>query len=133
MSNLSVIRDPHRESVKRIRKHLREMVDGEALLGRIEQCHEMLMSGREGIINAATGVTTYVELSTLRTTQLGKALDVQFRLLAKILPDLKSIELTGDVPEGPKGSRDKMVLATKLLAVWREEDAMKQTDEGWLQ
>lgn len=130
MSTVQVLRDPNTARA-RIRKALRESLDGEALMLSIQRCHQMLLDGREGITNAATGEVTYVELGALRTTQIGKALDVQFRLLNKILPDLKSIEMTSEAAAGPQGSRDKMVLATKLLAIWREEDAAK-ADPEWL-
>ena len=129
--SLPVVREPNREVKTRIRRHLREMVDGENILGAIAQVHEIMLTGLEPITNAATGVTAYIELSTLRTTQLGRVLDLNFRLLAKVLPDLKSIELTGDAT-GPRDRQDRMVLATKLLAIWREEDAQKAPDEDWL-
>ena len=80
-----------------------------------------------------------VPLDATRTSQLKIVLDVQLRLLSKVLPDLKAVEMSG--PDGeplPAGSGDRMVLATKLLAIMRERPA--EVDAGqaermpsWLQ
>jgi hypothetical protein len=132
--SMPVVREPTRATKARIRRDLRGMVNGEDILMAISRVHQMMLDGREPIVNAATGITTYVVLDTLRTTQLGRVLDLNFKLLAKVLPDLKSIELTGAALAGPQDSQDRMVLATKLLAVWREEDeqALKQVSDDWL-
>ena len=104
----------------RVREAMRQRVDGERILERIEFCTQVLLSGWEPVTDPVSQTVTFVALSKERASALGKVMDIQLRLLAKVLPDLKAVELSGPDGEPLKvGGQDRMVLATKLLAVMR--------------
>ena len=108
----------------RVREALRERVDGERILSRIEHCTQVLLSGWEPVTDPATKQVTWVPLSKDRTAALGKVMDIQLRLLSKVLPDLKAVEIAGADGEPLKGpNSDKRVRATKLLAIMRGAEA----------
>lgn len=116
----------------KVRAELRKMLDGERMLNRIEQCVTYLMQGSEPVTNAATREVAYVPLTRERLGALKIVLDTQLRLLSKVLPDLKAIEMTDD--KGNRlaaGSQDRMVLATKLLAIMREEKQRQVDMPEW--
>ena len=123
-------RAPHptvSETRKRVRAALRDRIDGERILGVIEEVLERLMRGDEPLMDLATRQSTYIPLSRERVAAYKTVLDVQLRLLSKVLPDLKAVEMSG--PDGERlkaGSTDRLVLATKLLAIMRETGAAEQ-------
>lgn len=118
---------------------MRQRVDGGRILERIEFCTQVLLSGWEPVTDPVSQTVTFVALSKERASALGKVMDIQLRLLAKVLPDLKAVELSGPDGEPLKvGGQDRMVLATKLLAVMRSgEGATVDTAQPdvipWLQ
>lgn len=109
---------------QRVRRELRALIDGERLLLDIERLCLLLTNGYDVVMDPVTmRVKEMVPMSSSRVTALGKVLDVRLRLLNKVLPDLKAIELSGPDGEPLKtedGRSERMVLATKLLAVMRD-------------
>lgn len=115
----------------RVREALRQRVDGERILSRVEHCTQVLLSGWEPVTDPATQQVTWVPLSKDRTAALGKVMDIQLRLLSKVLPDLKAVELSGADGEPLKNvTSDRLVLATKLLAVMRASETDSAGDTG---
>lgn len=104
----------------RVRAALREQINGEQKLARIEQVVQALLAGEETVTDRATGQQTPVPLTRERVAALKTALDVELRLLSKVLPDLKAVEVTGEDGVPLPASSDRMVLATKLMAIMRE-------------
>lgn len=106
----------------RVRDQLRRMVDGETQLRCIGEILDRLTSGWEPVRDPRTGSADWVPLDRDRVAALNAALSTHLKLLNKVLPDLKAVELSG--PDGERlasGTSDRLVLATKLLAIWREE------------
>jgi len=112
----------------RVRAELRALVNGELLLLEVERLCAKLESGEDAVYDPVTGGTELVPMSSTRVSALGKVLDVRMKLLGKVLPDLKAVELTGDdgKPLDLGRTSDRMVIATKLLAVMR---AMRQDEK----
>ena len=107
----------------RVRAALRDLVDGRQILERVEYVTQCLLSGYELQIDPVTREQAYLPIDAVAVARLRTALDVQLKLLGKVLPDLKAVELSG--PDGGpldvvQHSDDRLVLATKLLALWRE-------------
>ena len=125
----SVMPRLNQPAMSRVKAELRRAVDGMRLLSRIERVTILLESGYERLYDPDTGrLGDALPLTAARVSALGKVLDAQFRLLNKVLPDLKAVELSGPdgAPLTSTGQPDKMVLATKLVAVLRDmrsEDA----------
>jgi len=106
------------------RDTLRQSIDGESLLWELKSISQALQSGRDISADEVTGEPVDEPLSDSRAKQLSKAAEIHLRLLAKVLPDVRAVELSGpDGAELGSGDVDRLALATKLLAVWREQAA----------
>ena len=105
----------------RMRAELRAMVNGELLLLEVERLCAKLESGEDSVFDPVTGAYESIPMNSTRVAALGKVLDVRMKMLGKVLPDLKAVELTGENGEPLKTgeSSDRMVIATKLLALMR--------------
>lgn len=115
----------NKAAATRVRKELRARVDGELVLKRIEHIMDLLLAGTESVRDPSTGLMLVLPIDSTRTQHLKVVLDAQFKLLGKVLPDLRAIELTGEdgEPLTAPGQADNLVLATKLLALMRNTDA----------
>lgn len=102
------------------RKQLRESIQGRHLLLSIEDIVKRLTSGVELTVDPPPGVDPdTVSLSNDRISALRAALDAHFKLLNKVLPDLKAVELTG-ADGGPLQVEEQERSATEVAArlVW---------------
>lgn len=115
MANLST---PARN---RMRAELRALLNGEMLLLDVERLCAKLESCEDTVYDPVTGRTEVIPMSSVRVSALGKVMDVRLKMLGKVLPDLKAVELTGEdgQPLDLGHTSDRMVIATKLLAVLR--------------
>lgn len=105
------------------RDKLRNSIDGAESLREILHYAAILAAGQEQVTERWTGEVEWRLIDSMRTTQLSKAADIHFRLLNKVLPDLRAVELSG--PDGAPvelgaPANERMVLATKLLALLRD-------------
>ena len=119
----------------RVRAALRQQVDGERQLRAIEDIVSRLTAGSEPVLNEVTGQYQPVPLDSTRVTALNAALGAHFKLLGKVLPDLKAVEITGEdgEPLSLGGGSDKLVLATKLMALMRDVRDPVVLEHPWLQ
>lgn len=129
MIKTEILRRPRTvsDARKRVRAALRDQINGERILETVGLVLEYLMRGSEPVVDCVTRQTTHVPLTRERVVALKVVLDVQLRLLSKVLPDLKAVEMSG--PDGerlPAGSTDRLVLATKLLSIMRENQPTEQ-------
>jgi len=94
---------------REVRKLMREAINGEHVLLAIVDILDSLVDGQEARGGEA------VPLDGERISALGKALDGHFKLLNKVLPDLKSVELTGS-DGGPLQVMGRQVSDIELAA-----------------
>jgi len=113
---------PGHPAARRVRAKLRELVDGERSLGRISMVTDWMLSGYEPMTDAVTLEVTHLPLTRERVVALKVVLDVELKLLGKVLPDLKAVEMTDSEGQPLPASGDRLVLATKLLAIMRERE-----------
>lgn len=84
------------------KKELRDKIDASRLLNQIEKRSDELITLSEEIKTANNTarnpekIQTTINKAYARASIIGKALDTHFKLLAKRLPDLKSIEVTDE-------------------------------------
>ena len=82
------------------RERLRMEIDARELIYGMVGIGRTLMSGYEPQVVPGEGdVGLYVKLDRDAIQRLKAAADVQGKLLAKVLPDLKSVEVVGDIDE----------------------------------
>lgn len=120
----------------RKKRELRTMVDGLQQLAAIVRSIEVLEAGVEQVLSASTGLMEEVPLSSTRTAQLAAAIAARQRLLNKVLPDLKAVELTGQ-DGGPltvHNQSDALTLETKLRRFMVERGVLGPlgSAEEWL-
>ena len=75
-------------------RQMRDMIDGKALLSSVQAIMHALLYGME--VRTIAGEDVEVPIIAERAAQLRTVLDIHMQLLRKILPDLKSVEVTGD-------------------------------------
>ena len=108
------------------REHLRLELNAR---GYIHTCHEIidaLVCGEE-TIKGDDGRTQRVPLDRARVAALSKAMDGSLRLLDRVLPPLKSVEMT-DSPE--KVANEKMLTTDELVKIVLQQRRMPQTIEA---
>ena len=90
------------------RAALRERVRVAEHLDRIDQLSNILDQGWERVADPLTGQTTTVPLDNARRQQIDSAIAAKMRLVDKVLPQLKSEEITGAGGESLGGNRRVM-------------------------
>lgn len=126
------------------REHIRLELKTREYIQTTHQSIELLMKGYETQIDPATRVEIEVPLDRARVQAIKAAADLSLRMLGKVLPDLKAVEV-GDSPEkaaDPKNlsTQELMALIQKLghrptVQVEEAEIVTPQQDEapdpGW--
>lgn len=111
---------------RRIKAELRALIDGGVVLHDIERLCMVLERGYDVLVDDKTfEIVDRIPHTSARVAAIGKVLDAKFKMLNKVLPDLKAIELTGEdgkpIEIDAKGDRSgRMVMATKLLHLLHE-------------
>lgn len=128
--------NPDPKAVSRAaKKLLREAIQGENVLLSIGDILDRLVQGQEPDPN---GGPTPLPLDSERISALKGALDGHFKLLNKVLPDLRSVELTGADGEAliPRQEVSNVELAARLLYHLRatgttvEGEVVEPEDDG---
>lgn len=83
-------------ATKAAEARLRDAIQGEALVEQICEAIHVLGSGVEMRDLFNTGQLDRVFLTNDRATQVRASADLACKLLGKVLPDLKSVEMTAD-------------------------------------
>ncbi len=93
-------RATHNEAIRK--KELRDKIDASRLLNQIEKRTEELVALSEEVKKARNTAQSpdkihiTIQKAYARASIINKAVDTHFKLLAKRLPDLKSIEVTDE-------------------------------------
>lgn len=77
------------------REYIRHEIQAHQHVQDLETMALMLFSGQEVETDARTGQTVLVPLDKDRTGQLSACANIKLALLRKVIPDIKSVELTG--------------------------------------
>lgn len=107
-----------RKRVAATRELVRERINGVHLVDGIISTVKTLEAGEELVGKSETPVP----LDSTRVAALSAAMQARFKLLAKVLPDLKAVEVSG--PEGePLEAREtnSTEVAARLLWMWRNQ------------
>ena len=96
------------------REHIRLELKTREYIQVTHQSIDLLLKGSERIIDPNTGAEIEVPLDRARVQSVKAAADLSLRLLAKVLPDLKAIEV-GDSPE--KAADPKNLSTQELMAL----------------
>ena len=127
--------NPDARAVSRgVKKLLREAIQGEQVLLSIGDILDRLMQGQEPSPDGGPPLP----LDSERIAALKGAMDGHFKLLNKVLPDLRSVELTGADGEAliPKAEVSNIELAARLLYLARsagvtvDAEVEEAEDEG---
>ena len=96
------------------REHIRLELKTREYIQVTHQSIDLLLRGSERITDPNTGAEIEVPLDRARVQSVKAAADLSLRLLAKVLPDLKAIEV-GDSPE--KAADPKTLSTQELMAL----------------
>jgi len=77
------------------REYIRHEIQAHQHVQDLETMALMLFSGQEVMVDDQTGVQNLVPLDKDRTGQLSACDNIKLALLRKVIPDIKSVELTG--------------------------------------
>jgi len=103
------------------RDYLRHEIAARVHVADMETIALMLFSGKEATLDPVTGQITMLPLDKDRTSQLQAAANVKAALLKKVLPDIKSVELTGAGGEdlGTDRAMAELEIRNRLRAILR--------------
>ena len=96
------------------REHIRLELKTREYIEVTHQCIDVLQRGYETQVDPATKAELVVPLDRARVQSIKAAADLSLRLLAKVLPDLKAVEV-GDSPE--KAADPKSLSTGELMAL----------------
>lgn len=133
MELVSSMRGYKTERTKVTREILRRRINGERHIDALLGCAEALHSGRSIEINPETGqLVGPPPLDSAAVSAIKAEADIHLKLLNKVLPDLKAIELKDTIGEpkidGRLMSDTELVHRLKHLGM-AELDAIEEADE----
>ena len=88
-------RQARAEQTLQAREFVRHEIQALKHVQDLENMALMLLSGQEVSVDPVTEQPSLIPLDKDRTSQLSTCANIKFRLLAKVLPDIKAVELTG--------------------------------------
>lgn len=119
---LAQIRQRKREVEQQLvaRETLRHRIRAEQHLEHIEAIGDVLLVGKEAIVEPFTGEVQEVPLDSERRQQLSECAHLKLALMKKVLPDIKSVELTGAGGEelGNNRAMAEIELRNRLRAIF---------------
>jgi hypothetical protein len=124
-------RQARAEQTLQAREFVRHEIQALRHVQDLENMALMLLSGQEAAVDPVTEQPSLIPLDKDRTSQLNVCANIKFRLLAKVLPDIKAVELTGAGGEelGSQRQLAEMELRNRLRAVLTQGKPLELVEE----
>lgn len=108
---------------------LRVALRNSETLRDINYCLDVLRSGQE-VVRAADGSHLAIPLDKTRVAALGLILRTQLKLLDKVLPDLKAVEVTGGQDTGPAVNSQILTRVQQMSPIERATRIIQYLNEA---
>lgn len=119
-------------SKKRKTAALRDKIDGNVILGRILALDLELRSAGQTELDPETGAPRYLTapMTKARFDQVKASLDVNFKLLNKVLPDMRTLDVNVDFPKAAQNLSNEAIRRMLDMDDAIEGEVVPQKDSG---